>query len=132
VLKVCRTPGPTACLKMLNKVCLKSWRRRKNSMTGPSVIFLRLRVQYEALKDTFTIWIVLNPRLFEASSQPYCTLQQILILLAISLVSMWIIMHAYFDLFGTRVNDQFSGITIFGQLLFTVVELKSQNYCTMK
>jgi len=22
VLKVCRTPGPTACLKMLNKVCL--------------------------------------------------------------------------------------------------------------
>jgi len=27
VLKVCRTPGPTACLKMLSKVCLKSWRR---------------------------------------------------------------------------------------------------------
>jgi len=24
VLKVCRTPGPTACLKMLSKVCLKS------------------------------------------------------------------------------------------------------------
>jgi len=30
VLKICRTPGPTACLKMLNKVCLKSWRREKN------------------------------------------------------------------------------------------------------
>jgi len=29
VLKVCRTPGPTACLKMLNKVCLKSWRKEK-------------------------------------------------------------------------------------------------------
>jgi len=28
VLKVCRTPGPTACLKMLSKVCLKSWRRK--------------------------------------------------------------------------------------------------------
>jgi len=36
VLKVCRTPGPTACLKMLSKVCLKSWRKRKNSMTGPA------------------------------------------------------------------------------------------------
>jgi len=35
VLKVCTTPGTTACLKMLSKVCLKSWRRRKNSMTTP-------------------------------------------------------------------------------------------------
>jgi len=26
VLKVCRTPGPTACLKMLSKVCLKTRR----------------------------------------------------------------------------------------------------------
>ena len=24
------TPGPTACLKLLQKVCLKSWRKEKN------------------------------------------------------------------------------------------------------
>ena len=35
VLKVCRTPGPTACLKLLHKGCLKRWRKEKNSMTGP-------------------------------------------------------------------------------------------------
>ena len=35
VLKVCRTPGPTACLKLLQKVCLKTWRKDKKSMTGP-------------------------------------------------------------------------------------------------
>ena len=34
VLKVCRTPGPTACLKLLQKVCLKMWRKEKKSMTG--------------------------------------------------------------------------------------------------
>ena len=27
MLKVCRTPGPTACLKLLQKVCLKRWRK---------------------------------------------------------------------------------------------------------
>ena len=26
MLKFCRTPGPTACLKLLQKVCLKRWR----------------------------------------------------------------------------------------------------------
>ena len=30
----CRTPGPTACLK-LNRECLKVGERRKNSMTWP-------------------------------------------------------------------------------------------------
>ena len=36
VLKVCRAPGsPTACLKLLHKVCLKRWRKKKKSMTGP-------------------------------------------------------------------------------------------------
>ena len=35
VLKVCRTHGPTACLKLLQKVCLKRWRKEKKSMTGP-------------------------------------------------------------------------------------------------
>jgi len=35
VLKVCRTPGPTACLKMVNKVCLKSWRKEKKFHDGP-------------------------------------------------------------------------------------------------
>jgi len=29
VLKVHRTPGPTACLTLLNKVCLKIWRKEK-------------------------------------------------------------------------------------------------------
>jgi len=33
VLKVCRTPGPKTCLKTLNKVCLKSSRKEKCSMT---------------------------------------------------------------------------------------------------
>jgi len=28
-LEICRTPGPIACLKMLNKVCLKNWRKEK-------------------------------------------------------------------------------------------------------
>ena len=27
--------GPTACLKLLQKVCLKRWRKEKKSMTGP-------------------------------------------------------------------------------------------------
>jgi len=31
MLKVCSTPGPTACLKILNKVCSKSREYRKNS-----------------------------------------------------------------------------------------------------
>ena len=35
VLKVCRIPGPTACLKLLQKVHLKKWRKEKISMTGP-------------------------------------------------------------------------------------------------
>ena len=35
VLKVCGMPGPTACLKLLQKVCLKRWRKEKKSMTGP-------------------------------------------------------------------------------------------------
>ena len=30
VLKVCRTPGLTDCLKLLQKVCLKRWRKEKN------------------------------------------------------------------------------------------------------
>ena len=30
-----KTPGPTACLKLLHKVCLKRWRKEKKSMTGP-------------------------------------------------------------------------------------------------
>jgi len=29
MLKVCKNPGPTACLKMVNKVCLQSWRKEK-------------------------------------------------------------------------------------------------------
>ena len=33
-LLVCRTPGPTACLKLIQKVCLKRWRKEKKSMTG--------------------------------------------------------------------------------------------------
>ena len=35
MLKVCGAPGPTACLKLLHKVCLKRWRKKKKSMTGP-------------------------------------------------------------------------------------------------
>ena len=35
VLKVCKTPGPTACLKLLQKLCLKRWRKEKKSITGP-------------------------------------------------------------------------------------------------
>jgi len=34
--QVCRTPGPIAFSKMLNKLgVLESWRKRKNFITGP-------------------------------------------------------------------------------------------------
>ena len=34
-IKALRSVGPTACLKLLHKVCLKRWRKEKKSMTGP-------------------------------------------------------------------------------------------------
>jgi len=48
VLKVCRTPGPTACLKMLSKVCFgeKLEKEKKNSVTGLEPAAIRFTLEF--------------------------------------------------------------------------------------
>jgi len=58
VLKVCRTPGPTACLKMLRlKICLKSWQRRKKSKTPGSLEPAAIQLTLERLQVK-TVYLV--------------------------------------------------------------------------
>ena len=48
LLTVCRTPCPTSCLKMLHKVCLKSW-RNFHDLTQPSSYAQVLTGIYQAV-----------------------------------------------------------------------------------
>ena len=63
MLQVCRTPGPTTCLKLLQKVCLKRWRKEKKSLNDlgslePATIRLMLkRLQESARQSGHQRWI---------------------------------------------------------------------------
>jgi len=71
VLKVCRTPGPTACLKMLSKVCLESWRRRKKSMTGPRQPWTCSHPIYTKLPELVRITLAISVLISSISATEY-------------------------------------------------------------
>jgi len=59
MLKVCKTPGPTACLKMLNKVCLKSCRKEKKVLMRTNCHGIILSYDYLVMCPTLenTPWV---------------------------------------------------------------------------
>ncbi|XP_065893250.1 sodium/calcium exchanger 1-like [Dysidea avara] len=57
MLKICRTPGPTACLK---KVCLKRWRKEKkiHGSLEPAAIRLTLEHLQESAKRSECFYVI--------------------------------------------------------------------------